>query len=57
MHLLDILTELQNPEVSVTLLKSDCTTDVLTAISEILGACKGNTCGGVSFPYCYKWVD
>ena len=49
MHVLDFLTELQNTEVSVTLLKSDCTTDALTAISKILGAYKGNTCGGASF--------
>ena len=57
MHLLDILTELQNTDVSLNLLKSDCTTDAPTAISEILGAYKGNTCGGVSFRYSYKWVD
>ena len=54
---LDFLTELQNTEVSVTLTKSDCTTDALTAILEILGAYKGNTCGGVSFRYSYRWVD
>ena len=57
MHVLDFLTELQNTEVSVTLLKSDFTTDALTAISKILGACKRNTCGGVSFRYSHKWVD
>ena len=57
MHVLDFLTELQNTEVSVTLIKSDCTTDALTAISKILGAYKGNTCGGVSFRYSYRWVD
>ena len=33
MHVLDFLTELQNTEVPVTLLKSDCTTDALTANS------------------------
>ena len=38
MHVLDFLTESQNTVVSVTLLKSDCTTDTLTAISKILGA-------------------
>ena len=57
MHMLDFLTELQNTEVSVTLLKSDCTTDALTAILKILGAYKGNTYGGVSFRYSYRWVD
>ena len=57
MHVLDFLTELQNTEVSVTLMKSDCTTDALTAISKILGAYKGNTCDGVSFCYSYSWVD
>ena len=57
MHVLVFLTELQNTEVSVTLLKSDCTTDTLTAISKILGAYKGNTCGGVSFCYRHRWVD
>ena len=49
MHVLDFLTDWQNTEVSVTLLKSDCTTDALTAISKILGVYKGNTCGGISF--------
>ena len=33
MHVLDFLTGLQNTEVSATLLKSDYTIDVLTAIS------------------------
>ena len=51
MHVLDFLAELQNTEVSATLVKSDCTTGALTAILEILGAYKGNTCGGVSFRY------
>ena len=32
MHVLDFSTELQNPEISVTLLKSDSTTDTLQAI-------------------------
>ena len=32
MHVLDFSTELQNPGVSVTLLKSDSTTDALQAI-------------------------
>ena len=57
MHLLDFLIELQNTEVSVTLLKSDCTTDALTVISKILRAYKGNICGGLSFRYSYRLVD
>ena len=57
MHLLDFLTDSQNIEVSVTLRKSDCTTDALTVISKIVGACKENTCGGVSFRFSYRWVD
>ena len=57
MHVLDFLTESQNAEVFVTLLESDCTTDAFTAISKILGAYKGNTCGGASFGYSYWWVD
>ena len=57
MHVLDFLTELQNTEVSVTLLKGDSTTDALTAISKILGVYKGNTSGGVRFRYSYRWVD
>ena len=57
MHLLDFLTESQNTEVSVTLLKSDCTKDALTAISKILGAYKGNTCGGFIFRCSFRWVD
>ena len=36
MHVLDFSTELQNPEVSVTLLKSDSTTDALQAILKFL---------------------
>ena len=35
-HTMDFLTEFQNTEVSVTLLKSDSTTDTLTAIFIIL---------------------
>ena len=57
MHVIDFLTESQNKEVSVTLLKSDCTTDALTAVSKILGTYKGNTCSGVNFRYSYRWVD
>ena len=50
MHVLDFLAELENTEVSVTLLKGDCTTDALAAISKILAY----TCGGVSFRYSYS---
>ena len=58
MHVLNSLTELQSTKVSVTLLKSDCTVDALTAaVSKILGAYKENTCSGVSFRYSYRWVD
>ena len=55
MHVLDFLADLQNTEVSVTLLKSDCTTDDLTAISKILGAYKENTCGGVRKSQLQGW--
>ena len=41
--MLDLSTELENAEASVTLLKSDSTTDALPAILKILGASKGNT--------------
>ena len=57
MHVLDFLTELQTTEVSATLLKSNYTIDVFTAISKILGAYKGNTCGAVSSRYSYRWVE
>ena len=57
MRVIDFLTESQNTEVSVTLLIKECTTDALTAILKILGAYKGNTCGGVSFCYSHRWVD
>ena len=57
MHLLEFLTESQNTEVFVTLLKSDCTTDALTVISKILGAYKGNTCGGITLHCSYRRVD
>ena len=38
-------TELQNAEVSLTLLKCDSTTDALPAILKFLRINKGNTCG------------
>ena len=40
MHVLNFSTELQNAEVSVTLLKSSSTTDALSAILKILGTNK-----------------
>ena len=57
MYVLDFSTELQNAEVSVTLLKSDSTTDAVPAILKVLGTNKGNTCSGVSFRYSSMWVD
>ena len=56
MQMLDFSTELQNTEVSVTLLKGDSTTDALPAILNIFRTNKGNTCGGVSFRYSYRRV-
>ena len=49
MHVSDFWTELQNPEVSLTLLKSDSTTDDLKP--KILETNKGqrNVCGRISF--------
>ena len=51
MHVLDFSTELQNPEVSVTLLKSDSTTDALQPILNFSKQKKE------TFSNCYKWVD
>ena len=56
MHVLEFLIELQNAEVSVTLLKSNSTTDNLHATLKLLKTSKGNTCGGVSFWNSYRWV-
>ena len=42
MHVLDLWTEFQNTEVSVTLLKSYSTTEALPAILKILGTIKGS---------------
>ena len=50
------LAELQNLEVSLTLLKCDSTTDALPAILKFLRINKGNTCGGISFRHGYRWV-
>ena len=41
MHVLDLWTEFQNTEVSVTLLKSYSTTEALPAILKNLGTIKG----------------
>ena len=46
-------TELQNAEVSLTLLKFDSTTDALPAILKFLRTNKGNFCGGISFWHSY----
>ena len=37
--------------------KSDSTTDALPAILKNLQTNKGNTCGGLTFPYSHRWVD
>ena len=57
MHVLGLSVALQDTDVFVTLLKGDSTTDALSAILKILRTNKGNTCGGLSFPYRYRWVD
>ena len=50
MHVLEILTELQNAEIyPVTLLRSDSTTDAFPVISKILGTLTEKVCGSVSF--------
>ena len=49
--------ELQDAEVFVTLQKGYSTTDAVPAILKILRTNKGNTCGGLSFPYSHRWVD
>ena len=52
MLVLEVLTELQNTEVSpVTLLRSDSTTDAFPVISKIFGKLTENICGGVSLWY------
>ena len=57
MHVLEFSIELQNAEVSVTLLKSNSTADALHAAWKLLKTSKGNICGGVSFWNSYRWVD
>ena len=49
--------ELENAEVFVTLPKDNSTTHALPVILKILQTNKGNTCGGLSFWYSYRWVD
>ena len=49
--------ELENAEVFVTLPKDNSTTHALPVILKILQTNKGNTCGGLSFSYSYRWVD
>ena len=48
---------LQKAEFFVALIKSDSTTGTLPAVLKILGTSMGNVCGGVSFRYCYVYVD
>ena len=57
MHVLDFSREMQNAEVSLTLLKSDSTIDAHPAILKFLRKNKGNTCGGISSRHIYRWVD
>ena len=56
-HVTGLSTELKNAEAFVTLPKHYSTTDTLSLILQILPTNKGNICGGLSFPYSYKWVD
>ena len=50
MHVLEILTELQNAEIyPVTLLRSDSTTGAFLVISKILVTLTEKVCGSVSF--------
>ena len=57
MQVLDFSTELENAEISVTLLKSDSTTDAVQIILKILRTNKGKTCGEVSFRHSYRSVN
>ena len=57
MHVLGFFADLQNAEVFVTLPKGYFTTDALPAILKILQTNRGNTCGGLSFPYSHRWAD
>ena len=43
--------DLENVEVSLSLLKCDSTTDALPAILKFFRTNKGNTCGGINFRY------
>ena len=49
MHVFDFSTELQNAEVSLTLLKIDSTTDALPASLKFLRTNKEKTCAEISF--------
>ena len=57
MYVLDFSAELRNTEASVTLRKSDSTTDAFPVILEFLRANKGNTCVGIIFRHSYRWVE
>ena len=56
-HVLNLPTELQNSKASLSLLKSDSTTDALPTILKILGTSRGNIYGGLTFWYSCRWVD
>ena len=49
--------DLQNVEVSLTLLKCDSTGDALPVVLTFFRTNKGNTSGGISFQHIYRWVD
>ena len=55
MYVLDFSTELKNAEFSLTLLKSDSTTDALPAILKFLRTNKGTL--EVEPVFGYRWVD
>ena len=55
MYVLDFSRELKNAEFSLTLLKSDSTTDVLPAILKFLRTNKGTL--EVEPDFGYRWVD
>ena len=57
MHVFDFSTELQNAEVSLTLLKIDSTTDTLPASLKFLRTNKEKTCAGISFWHSLsRWI-
>ena len=55
MYVLDFSIELKNAEFSLTLLKSDSTTDALPAILKFLRTNKGTL--EVEPDFGYRWVD